>query len=127
MRDEIKELINKAKRSINVAQKLYQDEEYDFSVSRAYYAMFYMAEAVLLTKDLSFSRHSGVISAFGQYFVKDGIFDEKYQKMLSEASKIRNIGDYDFNEKVSKKECEKEIKEAGEFLKETEKFLTNLS
>lgn len=38
---------------------------YDFAVSRAYYAMFYIAEAFLLGQDLSFSSHAGVISAFG--------------------------------------------------------------
>lgn len=123
MREEITEIIQKAKRSLKVAQKLCKDGEYDFSVSRAYYAMFYMAEAVLLTKDLSFSKHSGVISAFGQYFVKSEIFDRKYQKMLSEAFEIRNIGDYSFSREISKEESERILKNAEEFLMETEKFL----
>ena len=123
MREEITEIIQKAKRSLKAAQKLYEDKEYDFSASRAYYAMFYMAEAVLLTKDLSFSKHSGVISAFGQYFVKSEIFDKKYQKMFSEAFEIRNIGDYSFSRKISKEESERILKNAEEFLMETEKFL----
>ena len=46
---EINNLIEKAKRSIDAAKKLYELEYYDFSVSRAYYAMFYCAEALLLT------------------------------------------------------------------------------
>lgn len=123
MGEEITEIIEKAKRSLIAAQKLYKDGEYDFSASRAYYAMFYMAEAVLLTKDLSFSKHSGVISAFGQYFVKSELFDKKYQKMFSEAFEIRNIGDYSFSRKISKEESEKILKNAEEFLMETEKFL----
>ncbi len=123
MREEITEIIKKAKRSLKAAQKLYEDGEYDFSTSRAYYTMFYMAEAVLLTKDLSFSKHSGVISAFGQHFVKSEIFDKKYQKMLSEAFEIRNIGDYSFSRKISKEESERIFKNAEEFLMETEKFL----
>ncbi|MBW1856598.1 MAG: HEPN domain-containing protein [Deltaproteobacteria bacterium] len=123
MREEITEIIKKAKRSLKAAQKLYEDGEYDFSASRAYYTMFYMAEAVLLTKDLSFSKHSGVISAFGQHFVKSEIFDKKYQKMLSEAFEIRNIGDYSFSRKISKEEFERIFKNAEEFLMETEKFL----
>ena len=123
MKEEITEIILKAKRSLNASQKLYEDKEYDFSASRAYYTMFYMAEAVLLTKDLSFSKHSGVISAFGQHFVKSEIFDKKYQKMLSEAFEIRNIGDYSFSRKISKEESERIFKNAEEFLMETEKFL----
>ncbi len=36
MREEITEIIKKAKRSLKAAQKLYEDGEYDFSTSRAY-------------------------------------------------------------------------------------------
>jgi len=38
--------------------------DHDFSISRAYYAMFYLA---LLTLDLEFRRHRAVISALAQH------------------------------------------------------------
>jgi uncharacterized protein (UPF0332 family) len=40
-------LLDKARRSIEAAQSLIQQKFYDFAVSRAYYAMFYVAEALL--------------------------------------------------------------------------------
>jgi len=36
--------------------------------------MFYTVEALLLSQNLTFSKHSAVISAFGKNFVKTGIF-----------------------------------------------------
>ena len=123
---EIKDIVNKAQRSLKVAQRLYKDGEYDFAVSRAYYSMFYMATALLLTKELSFSKHSGVISAFGQYFIKPGIFDKKYQKMFTEAFKARNIGDYDFSEEISEYEVKNVLETAKIFLGETEKYLKKM-
>lgn len=36
---------------------------YDFAVSRAYYTMFYVAEALLDQEGLSFSSHAAIISA----------------------------------------------------------------
>jgi uncharacterized protein (UPF0332 family) len=63
-------LIKKAQDSIEAARLLKNSGYYDFSVSRAYYAMFYVAEAFLLEDDLSFSKHSAVISAFGRRFAK---------------------------------------------------------
>ena len=39
--------------------------------------MFYCAQAMLLTKNLSFSSHKGVISAFGEHFVKTGVFPKE--------------------------------------------------
>ena len=38
--------------------------------------MFFLAEAVLLTKGLRASSHKGVISLFGKHFVKTGIFEK---------------------------------------------------
>lgn len=44
-----------------------------FAASRAYFATFALAQAYLLGQELSFSRHSAVIAAFGQHFAKSGI------------------------------------------------------
>ncbi|WP_373479828.1 HEPN domain-containing protein [Geminocystis sp.] len=51
----------KAERSLNAAQELNQKDYPEFATSRAYYAMFYVAEVLLLEEDLSFSSHSAVI------------------------------------------------------------------
>ncbi len=47
---EIKPLIEKAKKFISTAKLLLDHGDYDSSVSRTYYSMFYVVEAILLTK-----------------------------------------------------------------------------
>ncbi len=47
MTEEIDKLVRKAKRSLEAAKRLFDDADYDFSVSRAYYSMFYCAGALL--------------------------------------------------------------------------------
>jgi uncharacterized protein (UPF0332 family) len=69
--------------------------KYDFSISRAYYAMFYSAEALLLTKDLRFSKHSGVNACFGREFIKEGVFSEQLYNYLIKGFRERQKGDYD--------------------------------
>lgn len=59
-------LLKKARDSLRGAKLLAGDELYDFAASRAYYTMFYVAEALLLGEGLSFSKHSAVIAAFGR-------------------------------------------------------------
>lgn len=54
MKPEVEELLDKARRSIRTAEKILKDREVDFAGSRAYYAMFYVAEALLLDEDLRF-------------------------------------------------------------------------
>ena len=59
-------LLQKAGESIDVAELLIHQGFYDISASRSYYAMFYIAEALLFSKGLAFSSHSAVIAAFGR-------------------------------------------------------------
>lgn len=123
MRDELEEIVHKAERSLNAAATLFEENSFDFAVSRAYYSMFYMAEAVLLTKKLSFSKHAGVISGFNQHFVKTKIFDYKYYEMLRYAFEQRNIGDYRFETYISKETAQKIINDAREFLGVVKEYL----
>lgn len=123
MKSEVKALLEKAERSLRSANRLYSDEDYDFAVSRAYYAMFYCAEALLLTKNLTFSRHSAVISSFGKEFVKSGIMDKDMQRYLMDAFDARQIGDYDFVMCPTKEECEDTLKSAKIFIQKTKEYL----
>jgi uncharacterized protein (UPF0332 family) len=63
-------LLEKARNSLQAAKLLIENNLADIAVTRAYYTMFYCAQAFLLSKNLSFSSHSAVISAFGREFVK---------------------------------------------------------
>lgn len=67
MTPEQEALVRKAQDSLRGAQVLASQKLFDFAVSRAYYTMFYVAEAFLLGEGLTFSKHSGVIAAFGQH------------------------------------------------------------
>ena len=52
--EEVEALLKMADKSIKGARILFEEGLYGFAVSRAYYAMFYLVTAVLLTKDLNF-------------------------------------------------------------------------
>ena len=67
--------------------------------------MFYVVEAILLTKNLKFKSHRGVISAFGQHFVKTNIFSKEMSDNLRNAMDKRNAGDYEYTISVSKEEA----------------------
>jgi len=102
---EAASLIERAKKYLKSSSMLLVAGDYESSVSRAYYAMFYSAEAVLLTKDLSFSSHRGVISAFGEYFVKNDIFPRNMGRELNRAFEKRQLGDYEYTFVISEDEA----------------------
>jgi len=122
MNEKIVKLIDKSERNIEVAEKLIRDNELEIAVSRLYYAMFYCTEALLLSKNLSFSSHKAVIVNFGKEFVKTGIFDEKFHKVLQNAFEDRQEADYEFVE-FEKSEVEEYLNLAKEFLETAKKYL----
>ena len=65
-----------------------------FSEAQSYYTMFYLAQAVLLTKGLTFSSHSAVIAAYGKEFAKTGLLDPKFHRHMIDAQERREIGHY---------------------------------
>lgn len=123
MNPEVEALIEKAKRSQKVAAKLFKDGDVDFAASRAYYSLFYTAEAPLLSRGLSFSKHSAVIANFGKEFAKTGILNPKFHHYLTESQDRRNIGDYSVLAEVTKEEVREMLTWAKEFIKAAEKYL----
>ena len=116
MTPEQKALLQKAQDSLRGARLLADEELYDFSVSRAYYAMFYVAESLLLGEGLTFSKHSAVISTFGQRFAKTGRVPEEFHRYLIEAEDSRNVGDYDYEPGLTQAEAQLQIERAEKFL-----------
>ncbi|MBI3753481.1 MAG: HEPN domain-containing protein [Deltaproteobacteria bacterium] len=121
---EIKNLLARFQRYIKSAKLLIEDKDYESAVSRAYYAMFYAAEALLLTKEMSFSSHKAVLSAFGEQFVKTGIFTKDFSKTLTRAFEKRQIGDYEFTFTVTEEEANELLIEAEHFIVSVSQYLT---
>jgi len=109
-------LIEKAQKSLDAAQQLNATGYPEFAVSRAYYAMFYLASAFLEGKGLNFSKHSAVIAAFGQQFVKTGEIPSQYHRYLIDAEKTRCNADYSTLFAITEAETQLYIDNAKDFL-----------
>ena len=116
-------LLGKARDSLRAARVLFDEELYDFSVSRAYYAMFYVAEALLLGEGVSFSKHSAVISAFGQRFAKTARVETRFHRYLIEGQDKRNVGDYDAGPGLSAAQAGGQIGHAEDFVRLAEELI----
>lgn len=113
---EIDLLLTKAQESINAAQTLLEQSYPDFAASRAHYALFYVAQALLLAKEQTFSSHAAVIAAFGKEYAKTKVLDPKFHRYLILAQSEHNVGDYGIGEKVAPEDAAKLMGWAREFL-----------
>ena len=123
MKPEQSALLQKAQSSIDAAKLLVSEDFFDFAISRAYYAMFYVAEALLLEVKLNYSKHSAVIAAFGKHFVKTGRAPAHFHRYLIDAQDSRLIGDYDPMPTLSNRKASQQIDRAEQFLGFGKEFL----
>lgn len=117
MKEETRLFLEKAHRAIEAAQILLSGGEYpDFATGGAYYAKFYVAEALLEEKGLRFRKHGGVHGAFGEHYVKTGIFNAKFHRWLLDAFDQRIEGDYESEIVAIQEDANTLISQAKEFL-----------
>lgn len=112
-----------AEEKINVARELLALSRFDDVVSKAYYVMFYAAKAALLTVGIELQRHTGVVSQFGQQFVKGGYVDKRYSTILARAMQAREASDYDPLTRASRQDAEQAIADAESFLEKAKEIL----
>ena len=122
---EISELLERARLSQKAAANLLRDGFPGFAASRAYYSMFYVAQALLLSKDMSFSSHAAVIAAYGKAFAKTKLLNPEFHRLLLEAQDKRNIGDYGMIGGIDDTEAQEILGcWSKKFLKAAEKYFT---
>ena len=97
---------------------------YGVAINRAYYAFFYAATVMLITLDLTRSKHSGVMAAFREHFVKTGLFSVEDSRAYGEAFELRNMTDYEMLGKADESEARTVVESAGRFIAHCETYLT---
>lgn len=96
---------------------------YGVAVNRAYYAFFYAATALLLTVDITRNKHSGVLAAFREHFVKPGTFSVHDSHAYGEALELRNVSDYEMLGKVEEEQARSVVQSADRFISGCETYL----
>lgn len=86
--------LQQAEQTIGEVDKLVENELYNIAVNRVYYGMFYCLSALALKYEFNSTKHAQLIGWFNKNFIKTGLIDIKYGKMLRNAFKSRSDSDY---------------------------------
>jgi uncharacterized protein (UPF0332 family) len=116
MSPDTPKLLDKASRALHAAEVLLREDEVDFAAGRAYYAMFYVAQALLRESGLRFSKHSAVHAAYGEHFAKTTVLHPKFHSWLLDAYDSRIQGDYGTDVEATTKRVQEMIDQGREFL-----------
>ena len=108
--------------SVRAATILAREGLYRDAVSRAYYAMFSAAKALLAAKGIHPRTHGGVLQALGEHFVKPGLLDPKHASHLGFAMQMRQRADYG-DLAVTAADAEAVLERATDFMRGVEAAL----
>ena len=120
---EITLYIENAHESLNVAKLNLENDFYSAAINRAYYAIFYAANAMLATKRLNRNKHSGVLAAFRQHFIKTKILSLELSDTYGRVMEDRHVSDYELITAISIEDARIDIEETQNFLRVVEVWL----
>jgi len=123
---EIQRLLDYAEESHKAAKTLIDGGFVGFSAAQSYYTMFYLAEALLLSKGLPFPTHSEIFAGFGKEFAKPGLLDPKFHRYLINAQERREVGHYGAERKVTDGQALESYQWAGEFRQAAQVYLNKV-
>jgi uncharacterized protein (UPF0332 family) len=92
------DLAASAREAAEEARVLFRASLYNGACSRAYYAMFNAARAMLITKGHQREKaktHKTVLRLFSREFVQEGAFDAELARALRRAADARHEADYE--------------------------------
>jgi uncharacterized protein (UPF0332 family) len=122
-RELVKVRLEKAEEDMDTAFELLSLKRYRAAANRSYYALFSITTAVLLTKKIERSKHSGIEAAFNQHFIKTRIFEIEYGKIFDYVRKKREEGDYTARAMIDKKTAETIVKDSKKFMRKMKEYI----
>ena len=122
---EISKLLSLSSEDLDTAEFLYNLQRYRSCISRTYYAMYYVSQALLLSEGIETSTHRGVIKLINLHFVKTGRIASNISKLLSDIYDLRQSGDYSTDFVADKIVADKAIADAKTFIAEVRAILAS--
>ncbi|ADT83149.1 HEPN domain-containing protein [Thermococcus barophilus] len=123
---EFEEYLQKAHEKLKATEILLSNGFYEDAISRAYYAMFYAARALLSTKNIYPKTHRGIVQKFGLEFVSKGLIEGFYAKALIAVQERRERADYDIYYIPTFEEAKEIFETAQRFVKRVEQAISEM-
>ncbi|ANU56893.1 HEPN domain-containing protein [Bacteroides caecimuris] len=99
--------MGKARQLLHDVDVLIENELWNSTINRMYYACFHAVSALLIKNGIEVKSHMGIRQAFGLHFVKAGKVSLEYGRIFSRIYDKRQSSDYDDFIDFTKEEVEK--------------------
>ena len=115
--------LERAKEDLETAKSNLADKSYRASVNRSYYAIFHALRAITALDQFDSGKHSGIIAFINQNYVKTGVFDKSFSKMIDSAFRLREKADYEDFYVVAIEDAKGQIEKAATVIAAVEQYV----
>ena len=120
----VRNWLKRAQEYLRAAEHELNGEFYARAISTAYYAMFYAATGALASIGIERAKHSGVVSAFGEHFIRSGKLGAELGRVLNRTMEDREMSDYDAIPAVDRALAQHRLEDARQFVDTVTRHLT---
>ena len=86
--------IEKARKTFADMEFCAKEQKWEAAANRLYYALFHAVSALLINGGQNVKSHRGIMSLFGQHYVRTGLFTSEDGSLLSDLVIMRDNADY---------------------------------
>ncbi len=105
LKDNYRLYMENAQEMLDIADENFGNKRYRSACNRAYYWIFYAASALLYSKSKSYEKHSAVLAAFRQCFIKAGEFEKNWSDDYKVIMQNRHTADYELQDDIEKEDA----------------------
>ena len=113
----------RAKEDLKTAKDNLREGSFRASVNRSYYAVFHSLRAITALDGFDSGKHSGIIAYINQNYVKIGVFDRAFSKLLDSAFRLREKADYEDFYMISAEDALRQIGKAESVITTVEQYV----
>jgi uncharacterized protein (UPF0332 family) len=117
----------RAERALHLVDSLVSDAHFDVAASRTYYAVFYIATALLAAQGLRFTRHGQLIAEYGRRFARNAVLDPAFHRLLRASYELRVRAGYWPDPQITADDLKDLIAPAHDFLAAARAYLATQS
>jgi uncharacterized protein (UPF0332 family) len=115
--------LQRAKETLQDAKDAANIQRWRMAANRLYYACYYAASALLVSKGHIARTHTGVVSLLNLHFVTNGLINKEQGKFYGNLFSLRQDGDYDDWRIIEAEDVQPKIALAEGFIATIEKLI----
>lgn len=117
--------LEKAERAFDDVEFCAKEGRRESAANRLYYALFHAMSALLISDGYTVKSHRGVISMFGEHYVRTDIFSKQDGSLLSELVIMRDNADYNCFFEADEEKLKPFIEPTKQLIEKIERYITN--